>query len=84
MINLHPDFWRQGIGSLLFAAAVDGLRELGYRRGYLWVIEGNDRAVEFYRRQGWHPDGARKTDLRFGPAIEELRCSAALGGPDDA
>lgn len=78
VINLHPDVWRQGIGTTLFAAAVDGLRKRGYRHGYLWVIDGNQRALEFYRRQGWHPDGVTKTDLRFGPPISELRCSAHL------
>ena len=27
----------------------------------LWVAEGNARALAFYRRQGFQPDGTRKT-----------------------
>lgn len=77
-INLHPDFWRRGIGTRLFAAAVDGLIHLGYRYGYLWVLNGNDRAVCFYRGRGWPPDGRTKDDDRFEPPLTELRCSALL------
>jgi GNAT superfamily N-acetyltransferase len=78
VINLHPDFWRQGIGSRLFDAAVRGLRDLGYRRGYLWVLAGNDRGIGFYRDRGWHPDGELKTDHSFDPPLTEVRCSADL------
>lgn len=77
-INLHPDFWRQGIGTALFSAAVAGLCGLGYRHGYLWVLQGNDRAIGFYRRRGWRPDGGIKIDDQFDPPRKELRCSAAL------
>ncbi|SDS01330.1 GNAT family N-acetyltransferase [Microlunatus soli] len=78
VINLHPGVWRRGIGTRLFAAAVDGLRDAGYRHGYLWVVADNQRAVEFYRRQGWVSDGATKIDQRFGPPVTEIRCSARL------
>ena len=26
----------------------------------LWVLEGNDRAIRFYEREGWHPDDGKK------------------------
>jgi GNAT superfamily N-acetyltransferase len=77
-INLHPDFWRQRIGSKLFAAATAGLAKLGYRHGYLWVLDGNERATGFYRSRGWPPDGQTKADDRFDPPLIELRCSADL------
>lgn len=80
-VNLHPDFWRQGIGTALFAAAVSGLIGRGYRHGYLWVLEGNERAIGFYRRQGWPPDDEVKIDDQFDPPRRELRCSAELPGP---
>jgi GNAT superfamily N-acetyltransferase len=78
VINLHPEFWRQGIGSRLFRAAEDGLRDLGYRRGYLWVLEDNQRAIDFYCSRGWPPDGGTKLGVDFDPPLNELRCSAAL------
>jgi GNAT superfamily N-acetyltransferase len=78
VINLHPDFWRQGIGSRLFAAAEDGLRACGYSRGYLWVLEGNQRAIDFYIGRGWPPDGETKIGYDFDPPLTELRCSTDL------
>jgi ribosomal protein S18 acetylase RimI-like enzyme len=30
------------------------------RAAFLWVAEGNPRAIAFYRRNGFRPDGARK------------------------
>jgi ribosomal protein S18 acetylase RimI-like enzyme len=43
-----------GVGQRLFDAAV------GVERCSLWVAEANARAIAFYRRQGFRPDGARK------------------------
>jgi ribosomal protein S18 acetylase RimI-like enzyme len=44
-----------GTGQLLLDAA------LGDRPAYLWVAEGNPRAIAFYRRNGFTPDGTHKT-----------------------
>jgi ribosomal protein S18 acetylase RimI-like enzyme len=38
----------------------------------LWVFRDNPRAVAFYRRNGFHPDGAEYTDQRF-PDLPEVR-----------
>lgn len=46
-------------------------RALGDAPGYLWVFERNARAVAFYRRHGFAPDGARKLDV--GPDVHEVR-----------
>lgn len=79
-INVHPDFWRQRVGSALFERAVSGLVEDGFRNAYLWVVRGNGRAIGFYRRMGWPPDGETKVDDRhdFDPPLVELRCSTRL------
>lgn len=44
--------WGTGVGDALLAASV------GERAAYLWVLDGNDRAVAFYRRHRFAPDGA--------------------------
>jgi L-amino acid N-acyltransferase YncA len=44
--------WGTGVGRALLAAAV------GDRPAYLWVLDGNERAVGFYRRHGFELDGA--------------------------
>ncbi|NYE37518.1 GNAT superfamily N-acetyltransferase [Nocardioides cavernae] len=45
-----------GVGHALLTAAV------GTSACYLWVLDGNDRAVAFYERQGFRSDGARRSD----------------------
>ena len=37
----------------------------------LWVFEGNDRAVAFYRRHGLQPDGESMFDVDTG--VPEIR-----------
>ena len=58
-IYVEPEAWGSGWGRALFAAAEDGLREAGFRRGFLWVLEENPRARRFYEAAGWRWDGAR-------------------------
>jgi GNAT superfamily N-acetyltransferase len=46
-------------------------RVLGDGPAYLWVAEGNDRAIRFYERNGFSLDGARASDAHDG--LVELR-----------
>jgi len=46
---------------------------VGDRASYLWVLEGNDRAIGFYRRHGYADDGGRKPDPDTG--VGEIRMS---------
>ena len=43
--------WGTGLGYALFQ------RSVGDRDAYLWVLAGNERAIAFYERQGFHLDG---------------------------
>jgi len=72
-INVSPAYWSRGFGSVLFSHSVRELAEMGYHRGYLWVADGNARALAFYGRHGWQADGVTKEDDRFTPALHELR-----------
>lgn len=49
-INLHPDVWGVGAGSVLLRHAHDGLAEMGYAQAVLWVVPGNVRARRSTRR----------------------------------
>lgn len=55
-----------GLGQALIDAALDD------RRASLWVLDENPRAIAFYRRNGFHPDGAEKIDRDYGD-IREIR-----------
>lgn len=46
-------------------------RAIGDRPAYLWVLEGNDRAIAFYRRHGFADEGGRKPEP--GTGALELR-----------
>ena len=74
-INVHPDWWARGVGSVLFDAAEQQLIDLGYDRAFLWVAKGNDRAISFYTNRRWLDDGGTLEDTRFDPAVAERRHS---------
>lgn len=44
--------WGSGTGSALLEAAI------GARAAFLWALAGNDRAIAFYAKHGFSPDGA--------------------------
>lgn len=53
-LYVRARWWGTGIGHALLVAA------LGDRPAYLWVLEGNDRAIRFYERQGFRRDGGTR------------------------
>ncbi len=73
-----PEAWGTGAGPDLMQAGVDALREAGYRKAILWVLEDNPRARRFYEREGWEPDGAAKEDDFLGVRVAEVRYRLAL------
>ena len=77
-LNLHPDAWGRGLGSALLSAAGAQLLALGYRRAYLWVADGNQRAIELYLRHGWHDTAITKTEYKFTPPLLEHRYAILL------
>ncbi len=52
-INVLARGHGSGVGSVLIETAI------GDRAAYLWVVEGNDRAIAFYRKHGFTDDGVR-------------------------
>ncbi|HTN56363.1 MAG TPA: GNAT family N-acetyltransferase [Microbacterium sp.] len=72
-IYAHPDAWSTGVGHLLIESVEQALRADGHELAYLWVLEGNERAVAFYERHGWSADGGVKVDRRPGMVLHERR-----------
>ncbi len=61
-MHVHPDFQGRGIGRALMQSAEDFIKERGYQRAILGVIQANNRALRLYESSGWaileeHPTG---------------------------
>jgi GNAT superfamily N-acetyltransferase len=75
--NLHvaPKLTGQGIGRRLLSEVVHRLRGKGSEGGlYLWVIEQNYRAREFYARAGAILAGSEVHSMPDGQSVVALRC----------
>lgn len=68
-IYVEPALWDAGVGHALHESAVGSLRDQGCTAVGLWVLRGNVRAITFYERHGWQPDGREQIDRTF-PEIE--------------
>ncbi|RMI28283.1 GNAT family N-acetyltransferase [Nocardia stercoris] len=70
---VDPPLWRHGIGHLLLLGALTQLGRNGYDEAVLWVLDGNERAERFYRRERWTPDGGTRTARVWGIGVAENR-----------
>ena len=70
--------WRGGIGRVLIEAAVERLRDNGFRNAKLWVLRSNTAARDFYTAVGWVADGAERTEDFNDTLVTEVRYALAL------
>jgi ribosomal protein S18 acetylase RimI-like enzyme len=75
-----PEFWRQGVGLSLWDGARDSLKEEGCIQVTLWVLLGNDRAMNFYEHgAGFKRDMPSLKTTAFGDTrLEEIRLKRPL------
>ena len=73
-----PEVWGQGVGRALWQAVLAAMLEQKYREVTLWVLEGNDRALRFYKAAGFRLDGTRKTEEWRGVTLRERRLTRVL------
>lgn len=64
------DYYGQKVGYALMNAAVEKLA--AYRKIAVWVLRGNERAIRFYTRYGFHFDGAEQ-EIQLGTPNTVLR-----------
>lgn len=74
----HPDVWSTGVGRLMAERVISDLTAMGFKRSYLWVLRGNDRAIRFYERAGWVADGGEKVLQHSTGELPELRFVRSL------
>lgn len=62
-IYLLPESWGQGVGRGLMAAAAVALKDRKHKSLCLWVLEGNKRAIAFYRALGGQKCGSKIVEI---------------------
>lgn len=77
-INVDPDSWGTGAGPALHEAALDALRDVGFKRAVLWVLPENRRARHFYENLGWQTDNVERIATIHGVEVLEVRYSLNL------
>jgi ribosomal protein S18 acetylase RimI-like enzyme len=75
-LYVHPDHWGTGAGHALMTASRAELRARGFDAVSIWVLEGNERGIAFYLRQGFAPTG-EVTESRVD-ALPEARYARAV------
>ena len=77
-INLRPDNWARGVGTVLIEAAMQRLRRFGFEVAVLWVIPANQRARRFYEARGWHADNVERHQEVNDIVVPEIRYRTGL------
>lgn len=78
-VYILPAYWRAGLGRRLLGEAAVALREKKLKSLCLWVMEGNKRAVSFYKALGGQRIGSKKVEIG-GRTLTEI----AFGWRDSA
>lgn len=69
-IYVLKEYYAKGVGYALMNTALQKLSE--YKKVAVWVLKGNDRAIRFYQRYGFHFDGMEQK-IKLGTLNTELR-----------
>jgi GNAT superfamily N-acetyltransferase len=72
-----PEWWSRRVGRALHDEVLERLRTEGCERCHLWVLEGNDRARQFYERLGWAENGTSRV-VPFPPNPIDVGYTIAL------
>lgn len=72
-LYLLPGYCGRGFGKLLLDEAVRGLKDLGFRDIFLYVLEENYRARNFYERYGFVNSNEFAEDDIGGKTLRELK-----------
>jgi ribosomal protein S18 acetylase RimI-like enzyme len=80
-INVAPSHWRKGYGQTLLKEVVSYMRQDGYQAITLWVLNDNQRALRFYEKLGFSPDGATRIEAADSDwPLHEQRLQRSLHG----
>jgi len=77
-IYIDPEFAGKGVGSSLMKEGLFFLKEKGYTKATLWVLETNIATREFYEKKGWKQEGESKVVEIGGQQVVEILYSIEL------
>lgn len=72
-IYLFPEYIGKGYGKILMKTALSELKKRGYENVFLWVLEENIRARNFYERFGFLPIDDFSDDNIGGKELRKVR-----------
>lgn len=72
-IYLLPDYIGRGYGKSLMDAVLSELKKQGYEKVFLWVLEENTGARDFYEKYGFLPTDDILDVNIGGKALQEVR-----------
>ena len=73
---VQPEFTRNGIGQLLVDHLSDIAKSNQCTELFAWVLEGNEKGISFYKKNGFIDDGKRKHIEKWNK--EEIRMIKGL------
>ncbi len=80
-LNISPDHWGKGFGTLLVHHVIGHAVSTGWDALYLWVFRENIRARSLYEKLGFAFDGTEKTEqLMPGFELSKMRYCLSVGG----
>ncbi len=80
-IYVLPGEFRKGYGSALFSHVSNRLKENGFSKIYLWVLEENQRARKFYEAMSFQANGDSIIQNIGGKDCVEIRYVKVLRNP---
>lgn len=72
-IYFLPEYMGRGYGKALLKAAISELKKMGYSKVFLWVLEENQRARDFYEAMGFIPADEYLDDNIGGKDLREVQ-----------
>lgn len=72
-IYFLPEYMGKGYGKDLLQLVVKSLKEMDFKRIFLWVLDDNHRARHFYEKYGFKNSGEYRDDVIGGKQLRELQ-----------
>jgi ribosomal protein S18 acetylase RimI-like enzyme len=77
-IWVHPDWRGSGFAVEMISSVLDDLRKSGVRTAYLWILDGNDTAVNLYKKLDFVTTSLRQL-IEDSPGRSEEKWRKDLG-----